>query len=539
MNTVAKTESVDGWKQKYFDYLGEVEKRERVFEDSISVLRKALVRVSVAAMGVDDELDASLEELRSQVRAEADHRDIDAQVAHVVQVVMRLDRKRGPGRKDFTAAGKQMLSAIDGLPLSKSLRRRHGALVAALSRPEPEFAAFAAAFAALLEGAISESLPATAASNDGSGGLIGRLFGGKGEQEVIDWTKTELGDRLRENLTRLVQNVSIVADLAADAARTRKMVEVARVPHDLPETVAAIADLVATSADLEKEKFKQFVADLSGRFDQLQGVISASLVNEQDSATAQEDLEAGFRGNVKRIRKHISEATDLDQLQRLVSKDVTDMLGSFEQFRTKETKRRKKFEASVQLLQTKLKDAKTQSVELTQQVEELRQKGRLDSLTGIPNREAFINRAQQDFDSWQRHGTPLTLVIADIDFFKRVNDSYGHQAGDRVLVEVAAALTGALRKTDICCRYGGEEFVMLLPHTVLEQGRIVAEKLRQVVAEKCFTFKDRRVEVTLSFGVAQILEAESIHALLERADAALYEAKAAGRNQVCVSNPLD
>lgn len=534
MSSVVSTAESDIWKQKYFDYLSEVEKRDRVWKESAAALRRALIRVCVAAMGVDDELDAALEELRSQVRAEADPREVDATVAHIVAVVTRLDRRRPQG-DGVAAVGRKMLACLDELPLSKGLKRRQDALQSALSRSDPNLVAFLNAFAGLLQAALGETLPTPA----DSASLIDRLFGGKGDSEPGEWTGTALGVRLRENLTRLVQNVSLVSEMASEAARTRDMVEAARIPHDLPETVAAIADLVATSADIEKRKFKQFVAELSGRFDKLQGVITASLDNERDSAEAQDDLAQGLRGNVSRIRKHVSEASDLDQLQRLVTQDLSDMLESFEKFRAREAQRRDKFQASVELLQGRLREAKTETVELTQQVEELRQRGRLDSLTGIPNREAFVYRAQQDFDTWQRHGTPLTLVIGDIDHFKRVNDTYGHQAGDRVLVEVATTLAQTLRKTDSCCRYGGEEFVLLLPHTTLEQGRVVAEKLRKAVAGKCFTFKERRVEVTLSFGAAQIVQGESISTLLERADTALYEAKAAGRNQTCLSRPLD
>ena len=123
----------------------------------------------------------------------------------------------------------------------------------------------------------------------------------------------------------------------------------------------------------------------------------------------------------------------------------------------------------------------------------------------------------------------------DIDFFKKVNDTYGHAAGDEVLREVAARIKTHLRESDIPSRYGGEEFAVLLPYTHIEEAKIVGERLRKAVESKPVELDNQTINVTISMGLAEYNRKESGEELFERADKALYEAKTSGRNRVCTN----
>ena len=155
-----------------------------------------------------------------------------------------------------------------------------------------------------------------------------------------------------------------------------------------------------------------------------------------------------------------------------------------------------------------------------------------DALTGIPNRLKFNSSLSGETSKARRHGTPLSLVIFDIDHFKRINDSYGHHIGDVVLQELAGLIGGLKRHEDIFARWGGEEFVILLPHTDLKGGRILAERLRLKVEKNPFSVVKT---VTCSFGVARFHRKEDGETFLQRADQALYRAKDGGRNRVEVA----
>lgn len=192
--------------------------------------------------------------------------------------------------------------------------------------------------------------------------------------------------------------------------------------------------------------------------------------------------------------------------------------------------------AKVRLVQAIANEAAVafENARLFREVQEL---STLDPLTGLSNRRHFNATALVELQRAQRYALPLSLIMMDIDYFKRVNDRYGHAAGDRVLGEVAKVCGAAVRSMDFIARYGGEEFCFLLPETPLDGAFTLAERLRAQVAALHFDSGKGLFSVTASFGVAERLGGqESMDNLLKRSDEALYEAKGGGRNCVVASS---
>ena len=162
-----------------------------------------------------------------------------------------------------------------------------------------------------------------------------------------------------------------------------------------------------------------------------------------------------------------------------------------------------------------------------------------DGLTKAFNKKYFTDRLESEFTFAIRHAAPLTLVLFDIDHFKRVNDTYGHQAGDHVLSEIAGMLSGTLRAEDVFARYGGEEFGVICRGSDLMQGQIVGERLRKAVESHRFDYEGTHIPVTISVGVAGLPNAsvKDVTELVAVADQALYKSKNAGRNRVTVHRP--
>ncbi|MCW8890862.1 MAG: GGDEF domain-containing protein [Sedimenticola sp.] len=156
-----------------------------------------------------------------------------------------------------------------------------------------------------------------------------------------------------------------------------------------------------------------------------------------------------------------------------------------------------------------------------------------DVLTGLYNRRHFIESLTEEMERCDRFNKALSLILCDIDHFKRVNDTYGHDQGDAVLCAFSALIKKELRSYDVAARFGGEEFVILLPESDLDQAAVIAERLRDIVA----THKDDALatSVTASFGVAQYIKDETEDELIKRADLALYQAKTNGRNRISTS----
>jgi diguanylate cyclase len=184
-----------------------------------------------------------------------------------------------------------------------------------------------------------------------------------------------------------------------------------------------------------------------------------------------------------------------------------------------------------------LKPTMRLAAQLAQSYDEIRQQSnhlmtfteaRTDPLTGVNNRRALDESIDMMFAAMARYDAPFSLAIFDIDHFKRVNDEHGHLHGDRVLREIARVIHDNVRETDIVTRYGGEEFVVVMPHTPLDGAVMFSERLRAAIAQKTI--------LTMSGGVAQAIDGDNHSTLLGRADAALYGAKAAGRNCVFYHN---
>jgi two-component system, cell cycle response regulator len=163
------------------------------------------------------------------------------------------------------------------------------------------------------------------------------------------------------------------------------------------------------------------------------------------------------------------------------------------------------------------------------------QSGRLDGLTGIANRAAFDERLDKELAFAVRHESPLSIALFDVDHFKKINDTFGHPAGDEVLKGVAATLSRAVRTEDVAARYGGEEFVVVMRELDVGGARMLADRLRESVAAQTVTAGDQAIRLTVSAGVASLACcAPEVHkaALVAKADARLYLAKQGGRNRV-------
>ena len=166
----------------------------------------------------------------------------------------------------------------------------------------------------------------------------------------------------------------------------------------------------------------------------------------------------------------------------------------------------------------------------------------LDALTGFYNRRQLEERTKQEIASSRRQKTPLCAIMTDIDFFKKVNDTYGHAVGDLVLKSVSKVMRSQLREYDIAGRYGGEEFVILLPFTKIEEAKMVAERLRKSIENKSIDIskinpdaQEKEIHVTISSGIYQLKDEDKEQDLIQNADKALYEAKNSGRNKVVIN----
>ncbi|MDF1730710.1 MAG: diguanylate cyclase [Minwuia sp.] len=200
----------------------------------------------------------------------------------------------------------------------------------------------------------------------------------------------------------------------------------------------------------------------------------------------------------------------------------------------------RRMQAKCAKLETDLTQSSNEINNLRNKLDETRAEALTDKLTGISNRAGFDKALNTAIVETRDENTPMTLVMCDIDHFKKFNDNYGHQVGDQVLRLVGGILRSTLKGQDIPCRYGGEEFAMILPRTEVVGASKVAEAIRLMIERKRIVRKstgEAISRVTMSFGIAEYRPGEAGSDLIERADNALYRAKNEGRNRVCIGEP--
>jgi diguanylate cyclase len=246
-------------------------------------------------------------------------------------------------------------------------------------------------------------------------------------------------------------------------------------------------------------------------------------------------MDRAVQEEMDNINESIQDINDIKPLKESIKKHIDSIASHLQTFQESEAVRLKESEEHIKKLTEKIAKMEVDSEHLRSHLEKTEQQAFKDILTGIPNRHAYEVRIAEEIARCHRYGSDLCMIVWDVDNFKSINDSYGHAAGDRVLKVIAETLNDCIRETDFLARFGGEEFILLLPGTSLEPAQQVAEKLRETISGTPFHFRDSSVSVTVSGGIAQLNKDENANSLFERADKALYQAKDKGRNLTSVA----
>ncbi|KAA0945346.1 MULTISPECIES: GGDEF domain-containing protein [unclassified Pseudomonas] len=302
--------------------------------------------------------------------------------------------------------------------------------------------------------------------------------------------------------------------------------------YELLPILDDLAVLMLAITDSGQHEFETYLKQLNERLEAFQGNLQAASDGHADSRTAARELDTQIREQVDGLQSSVQEAADLDSLKHVLESHLEGLLGTMDQHQQQRDQREHEVAARLQGLAERVANMEQEALGYREHLEVQRQKALIDPLTGLPNRAAWSERLEYEVNAWHQCGNSLSLAMLDLDHFKRINDSYGHLAGDKVLKIIASVLSKRLRPTDFIARFGGEEFVLLMPDSTVVEALALGETLRAAIEACPFHFKGERVTITMSIGMAQFQSGERSDLALKRADEALYRAKAAGRNQV-------
>ena len=282
-------------------------------------------------------------------------------------------------------------------------------------------------------------------------------------------------------------------------------------------------------------ELENFLHSLDQRLQAIRILVSEASAGQADRKQARETLDNMVREQIADIRSVVTGSGDLGELGVSVRDHLMLIVEAMDKYQREEDEREQRLAEKLELLQKRLNEMEQEVSDSRIAIEEQRRRASHDTLTGLPNRDAYQKKLEEELARRHRYGSPLSLVVCDVDHFKSINDTYGHLAGDKVLQLIARSLRKNLRDVDFIARYGGEEFVILMPETNAEGALLAAEKLRQTVENSPFNFRKERVPITLSFGISEFHSLESPDTVFERADKALYKAKHEGRNRSCMA----
>ncbi|MCC7121537.1 MAG: diguanylate cyclase [Gammaproteobacteria bacterium] len=575
MSTVNETSRLgtdQDWKQRYRDLAREADQERATWAQSERALVQALLKFAQCFDGLDVGLDRQLSSLRTNLRSSSEPKIRAGLLGEIADACLAQARKRASLPTDSGRAPLETLLAALRLPAQTTIELRQ--IQSRLKNGEDP-----ARVAALLANTLNDLAATVSARTGPSRGsapaddIVPRVLDELATHDALReraaglrsaWQQ-DAGAAARQGLeSRFLQLVRDALGPQDPAARTppdaqpgtslAQLLDWLLLPSEFEERSQRLRETLGcgASADPVRETGK-FLNDLhafmrkdlrtledylkqaSENLSVIDLELRYAVDHSRTAALHSCELSRGINAEMDEIDAAVQDERPPADLRALVERRVATIRATMSTFLHLQQHRQETYEQRIADLNQRLQSFERESTRLREDLEAEQARAHSDTLTGAPNRLAYEERAQIEVRRAWRHRSPLCLAMLDLDHFKRINDGFGHKAGDKLLRYTASIALKRIRATDLFARYGGEEFVTLLTDTRLEDALEVCEDLRRQIAGSNFHFKGSPVPVTVSIGVAELGEQESLATLFDRADQALYRAKRDGRNRVEVA----
>jgi len=501
-------ENEKDWKTKYFNSLQQLEDMETTWYKLEKLLRKAIARISISAKGINDQLDKLLQKIQKNSRDKNDAA-LDLDLEELSNLLAKMDvtqpvqlTEESNSDEDFHS---YLLRLINQLQFDTDYNTRIDEFKASIGNMDNDqcLSGLAEILNELLlhEPSDKASIQLVLIS------LIEKISLAHGSSKKLD--------SIKEKLDSDFDNTdwgSYLDDIIS---------EIHSIIHGINH---------------EKIEMESLIVDVTRQLNEISSVLTDEQTDSLEGRKDATNLQNLMTENVDNIQTQVNKENDIHKLKSSIKDHLVSIKSGVSSFVERDNVRFKKAEKRNSQLQQQIKFMEKESDELQQKLSENRQKLMFDTLTGVRSRLSYDEVLEQELSRWSRYQEAFSFAILDIDHFKRVNDQFGHNAGDKALKIVAKMMSKHIRKTDFLFRIGGEEFVLLLPKTTLQNAQPLVEKIRSSVGSSSFHFKQQRVDISLSAGLTSICSEDSAESIYERADKALYEAKNNGRDQLILKS---
>lgn len=337
---------------------------------------------------------------------------------------------------------------------------------------------------------------------------------------------------LSQLLIKLLDELPIPRELEQGAKTIRDTLCDAQSIDPLTKGIRELSNLVLSILNADKDRITAFINQYSEHLERVGEFVNNSKSSGEESLNDIAQLERGIKSNVSSMKTQIESSDNVGDLVSSLGGHLDTINTQVGDFKVIAENRVYDAEKQINSLKSQLSEMEKLNKNLEESLSSQFKIARHDPLTGLPNRMYYSEFIQQAVKRANRSGNPLSIAVVDIDYFKKVNDDYGHLVGDDVLKITATLLNKSIREVDFCARYGGEEFVIVLENCSKSDAVKRLEHIRGGVEEHQMTSGVKTLNVTISIGVTERANGEPVNTTFERADKALYEAKENGRNRV-------
>lgn len=340
-----------------------------------------------------------------------------------------------------------------------------------------------------------------------------------------------LHKRICDDLQRLITELDYTGDVGTKLGQVRSDLLVGIEPEELPSLCIKVIQLVIEGSREERKASQEFLYSLNESLGGVHDQFNDSLSQSKSIHKDQKQSDGLLKNRLLELGAEVRSSNDLETLKSSIQNRLIQIADVFKE---KEQLELRTSELLDELgnVELKLRLVREETHEYKKRLNAHKHKLFIDSLTQVYNRAALDERLELEYKRWKRYGYNLGMAVIDIDHFKSINDKFGHMAGDKALKVIARALQNNLRDTDFLARFGGEEFVLLMPNISPDAVMVPLDNIREQIKALPFRFKDQQVSITVSIGATLFKESDKPLDAFERADQALYESKSSGRDKV-------
>ncbi|PCI59569.1 MAG: GGDEF domain-containing protein [Gammaproteobacteria bacterium] len=506
---------------------------EEGFNRQSSQLIQFIAKLSHVCKGIDLELDNKLANFRNLLTKSAPLAEIEIQINVVSKLLLKFASKNDSNIKElhqqFHAAGK-ILQKINGLP--NQLRRDLRALLAENSDGKETVIQYVPPLTQLVT--LYEA--ALKAKIDLKPEEITTQLTEKNENSASDQSDhqitTNVDHRILSKFSCLLDELSLSEGQSKQLVFIKNTLTKDISQQELIDCFIKTFDLVLLNLQNERETAESFLSSLSKTLSTVQSAVKSTLNIHDKSQKEYKKLNAQLQEQMQDVTSAVKKAASLSDIKEDINNKLQSIASTIELKAQLENKSQHSLAKQLQTMTTQIDFLEKQSKDFEIRLREQQRKSMQDALTKLNNRAAFDEHFAKEMVYHHQKDLELAIAVIDIDDFKRINDTYGHTAGDKTLQVIAKTMKVVIPKAAFIARYGGEEFVIIYRKTKKETLVKSLDTLREKIASLPFKFKKDKVTITLSIGVTHIKSEDNIHLAFERADKGLYQAKSSGKNKV-------